>query len=259
MEGGGDAGERDEQLRAVPEARGEHGGPRSVPAELPGPRPRALAPGRPPALPVTGAASPRCYFSRWGQIGLQSQGDAYRCPLPPLRPRATSAMSPLAGLDFTADGDCHHHQWSPLFGVPCAGRCWQRDRSVTAVSPARWALPRATTSARPLESHRQLGCHSVVLSCRASLGWLRLGVTPRPAPGASAVPELRAGAGGALSPWQDLHHSTTGVLHKCFLSQPAPGQCWRGLWGPWVGSGGPGGLFTAAELCFLPPAPGGSS
>lgn len=81
---GGDAGERDEQLRAAPAARGlmgmEDGGPRSVPAELPGPLPRALAPSRPPAPPVTRAASPRCYFSRWGQIGLQSQGDAYQSP-----------------------------------------------------------------------------------------------------------------------------------------------------------------------------------
>lgn len=79
----------------------EDGGPRSVPAELPGPLPRALAPSRPPAPPVTRAASPRCYFSRWGQIGLQGRGDAYQSP------PATPCPCHLHHVPVTRAG---HHQ-----------------------------------------------------------------------------------------------------------------------------------------------------
>lgn len=182
--------------------------------------------------------------------------------LPPLCPHDTSATSPLAGLDITRDDSCQH-QWSPLlgtllFGVPCTGCCWQ---SVTStMSPARWALPLAAPC-HHLESHQTwdvMAGASEVLSCRASLGWRKLCVTPRPARGAS-VPGRLAGAGGALSPWQGLHQSMKGVLHKCFLSQPAPGQCLgRAVRGRGWEAGGRGGCLQPRSL-FPSTCLGGSS
>lgn len=152
-------------------------------------------------------------------------------PLPPLRPRATSATSPLAGLHITRDGNCHH-QWSPLlgtllFGVPCTGWCWQRGCSVTSLVAFAPGCPVPPPRLVPL-SHTSswdvMAGASEVLSCRASLGWCKLCVTPHPARSAS-VPGLQAGAGGCLSPWQGLHQSMVGALHKCSLPQPAPGRC----------------------------------
>lgn len=186
-------------------------------------------------------------------------------PLPPLRPHATSATSPLAGLDITGDGNCHH-QWSPrlgtlLFGVPSTGWCWQRDRGVTSMVGFAPGCPVPPPRLVPLShagSWDVMAGASEVLSCRASLGWCKLCVTPRPARGAS-VPGRRAGAGGALSPWQGLHQNTKGVLHKCFLSQPAPSQCLgRAVGGRGWEAGGRGGCLQPRSL-FPSTCLGGSS
>lgn len=176
-------------------------------------------------------------------------------PLPPLRPHATSATSPLAGLDTTGGGNCHH-QWSPLlgtllFGVPCTGWCWQRGCSVTSMVAFAPGCPVPPPRLVPL-SHTgswdvTVGA-SAMLSCRASLGWCKLCVTPQPARGAS-VPGLRVGVEGALSPWQGLHQSMMGVLPQVFSASTCPWPVLgEGCGGLWVGSRGPRVLFTATEL-----------
>lgn len=112
-------------------------------------------------------------------------------------------------------------------------------------------LPRATTSARPLESRRQLGCHGrrqrgVVLQGQPGLAQaLR---HPTPCPGCQRPWAPGRGWGGRV-PLAGLASEREGGVAQVFSVSTCPWPVLgEGCGGPWVGSGGPGGLFTATEL-----------
>lgn len=173
-------------------------------------------------------------------------------PLPPLCPHDTSATSPLAGLDITRDDSCQH-QWSPLLGtllfeVPCTGWCWQSVTSM--VSPAWWAFPLAAPC-HHLESQQQLGHHGrrqrgVVLQGQPGLAQaLR---HPTPCPGCQRPWAPGRDWGGPV-PLAGLASEHEGGVAQVFSVSTCPWPVLgEGCEGPWVGSGGPGGLFTATEL-----------
>lgn len=212
-------------------------------AEPPGPRPRALAPRRPPAPPVTGAAAPRCYFSRWGQIGLRGQADAYRSPpaaSSPCHRHASTATAPLAALGITVDGGCRRCP-GLLTRARCSRQC-TRPRCWLAVSPTVLGFA---------PSHTVPPCQIVPLSH---------GVCQRVVPLCHPTPcsGCWCPQGGPVHPW-GLHQSTGrggGVSQalSC-LNLPLAGA-WGGHGGPWVGSGEPGGVVYSHGACFLPPASG---
>lgn len=170
-------------------------------------------------------------------------------PLPPLRPHAISARSLLAGLDITGDGKCQH-QWWPLLGTLLFGVLAEGPQCHQPGVLCPWLPYAATTSAHPLESRQQLGCHGrhqrgVVLQGQPGLAQaLR---HPTPCPGCQRPWAPGKGWGGPV-PLAGLASEHEGVLHKCFLSQPAPGQCLGRAVGGRGWEAGARGLFTATEL-----------
>lgn len=175
-------------------------------------------------------------------------------PLPPLRPRATSATAPLAGLDITGDGwtspvvssPGHAALWGPLKSLVLAEgqQCHQHG----GVYP--W-LPRATTSARPLESHQQLGRHGrrqggVVLRGQPGLAQALCHPTPCPGWHRPWAPGRGWGSSVPLAGFASEHDGGVAqVFSASTCPWPALGE---GSGGPWVGSRGLGWLFTATEL-----------
>lgn len=172
-------------------------------------------------------------------------------PLPPLRPHATSATSPLTGLDITGDGSCHH-QWSPLlgtllFGVSCTGWCWQRNGGVTSMVAFAPGCPVPPPRLVPLShagSWDVMAGAGEVLSCRASPGWRKLCITPRPAQGAG-IPGLWAGAGGPCPTGRPRIRADGGVA-QVFPASTCP---WPGLG---EGCGGPRWEAEGRGGCLQP-------